>query len=83
MSYGQPNPPAFLPPPLHRIPGKGREYNAHRILYKEKPTDDWLIWRCVNIETLRDGVFWQEVEKYPDIKFARQSFELPINPEDL
>jgi hypothetical protein len=83
MTMHNPNRERFLPPPLHRVSGRGVVYNAHRILYRATPDDDWLVWGCYNIETLRDSVHACEALEHPDVHLVRQSHELPINPEDL
>jgi len=83
VSMHKPNVARFLDPPLHRIAMSGRIQNGHRILYREKSTGDWMVWRAFALAAYRDNVYRIEVEKYPKIQFVRQSFENSIHPGDL
>ena len=83
MGMHKPSGAYFLKPPLHRVPSGGMTSHGHRILYKDSPSADWLVWKTFNAEDYRDRVFAKDLIAHPGYTLVRQSFDNPINPTDL
>ena len=79
MSRARPNKHTFLPYPLHRVHQGSRTQNQWRILYREAHHGDWACWAAFSSRKLRDKRYATDILKRPDIEFAIQNHDNPID----